>query len=132
MEIEGQRVLREFDIIERFFREKAPLSAEVVCGIGDDAAVIDIPAGYQSVLTVDTLVEKIHFPTKTDPEDLGHKSLAVSLSDIAAMGATPKTALLAITLPKATEAWFSAFSTGFFEEAKKYDVALIGGNLTKG
>jgi thiamine-monophosphate kinase len=84
------------------------------------------------VTTVDTLVENIHFPSAAKSSDLGHKSLAVSLSDIAAMGAIPRSALLALTLPSADEAWLQAYAQGFFALAKQYQVDLIGGNITRG
>lgn len=125
-------MLHEFEIIERFFHQPSYFSAGVVVGVGDDAAVVEIPAGFQVVTTMDTLVETIHFPVSATPDDIGYKSLAVSLSDIAAMGAIPRSALLALTLPSADEAWLSAFAAGFFSLAKQHRVDLIGGNITRG
>ncbi len=123
--------LTEFQIIERYFTKPA-LSRTVVKSVGDDAAVVAIPVGYEWVTSVDTLVESVHFPRETSAEDIGYKALAVNLSDLAAMGAEPVSALLAITLPKADEHWLESFARGFFSLAEQSRVDLIGGDATRG
>lgn len=125
-------MLDEFDIIEQFFHADSHFSDTVKIGVGDDAAVFEVPIDYDNVVTVDTLVENVHFPIDADPEDLGYKSLAVSLSDIAAMGAKPTNALLVLVLPKADEVWLQAYAKGFFNLARQFSVDLIGGNITRG
>ena len=101
----------EFRLIERFFRRDSK-SSEVVVGIGDDGAVVKIDANKQTVLVTDTLVAGVHFPERTDPQDLGYKLLAVNLSDLAAMGAMPNWFLLNLVMPDANESWLQGFSTG--------------------
>ena len=124
--------LTELTIIKNYFHRLRKQAKNVVVGIGDDAAVIEIPKGQQVVISVDTLVEGVHFPINTPPRDLGHKALAVSLSDIASMGAIPHTALLALTIQKTNEIWLKAFAEGFFSLADRYQVSLIGGDVTQG
>ena len=122
----------EFDIIRRYFEHHGPTRGDVALGIGDDAALLVPPAGQQLAVSVDTLVAGVHFPVQTAPEAIGHKSLAVNLSDLAAMGAEPSWATLALTLPTADEAWLAAFCAGFFALAREYGVALVGGDTTHG
>lgn len=124
-------VVNEFELIERFFR-RAPRNADVRVGIGDDGAVIAPAAGMEYVLSVDMLVEGRHFTADADPARLGHKVLAVNLSDLAAMGALPRFALLAGALPDPDPAWLTAFMRGFDALADQYDVELIGGDTTRG
>ena len=124
--------ISEFEIIERYFRQVRPLRNDVVLGIGDDAALLQMPAGYQLVVAVDTLVAGRHFPQHTDTFDIGYKSLAVNLSDLAAMGASPAWATLSLTLPEADERWLEAFAEGFFQLATQYRVDLVGGDTTRG
>ena len=124
--------LSEIDIIEQLFNRLTPLPPNVVVGMGDDAAVINVPLGHQLVTTIDSLVANVHFFEEVSPLDLGHKALAVNLSDLAAMGAEPNTALLSLTLPEADERWLTRFIAGFFALADYYKVALIGGDLTRG
>jgi thiamine-monophosphate kinase len=126
--------LGEFDLIKRYFTQVANNSnnAGVSIGIGDDCAILDIPEGYQLAVTTDSLVAGVHFFEDVSAYRLGYKSLAVNLSDLAAMGATPKWVSLAITLPNVDEAWLSEFSQGFFELANKSNISLIGGDTTKG
>ncbi|MDX5374913.1 MAG: thiamine-phosphate kinase [Gammaproteobacteria bacterium] len=121
----------EFDLIERYFR---PLGqgAGVALGIGDDTAILDPGPGCQLLVTVDTLVAGVHFPEGATPPDIGYKTLAVSLSDIAAMGGTPRWATLALTLPSADETWLAAFARGLGEACSVYGVALVGGDTTRG
>ena len=121
----------EFRLIERFFRRDSS-SPEVVVGIGDDGAVVKSEANEQTVLVTDTLVAGVHFPERTTPQDLGYKLLAVNLSDIAAMGATPTWFLLNLVLPDANEIWLEEFSTGLFSLAGEYGVELIGGDTARG
>jgi len=124
--------ISEFEIIERYFRQVRPLRNDVVLGIGDDAALLQVPSGYQLVVAVDTLVADRHFPQHIDAFDIGYKSLAVNLSDLAAMGASPAWATLALTLPEADEQWLKAFAEGFFQLATQYRVDLVGGDTTRG
>ena len=123
--------LSEFSIIETYFRRQNN-AKRVIAGIGDDAAVIEIPTNKQIVISIDTLVKNIHFSADTLPRDLGYKSLAVNLSDMAAMGAKPETALLALTLETADKKWLEDFSEGFFSLAEQYGVSLVGGDITEG
>ena len=123
--------LGEFELIQRFFSWPSGRS-DVSVGIGDDTAVVDVPAGQQLVVTTDTLVEGVHFPAHTSPFDTGHKSLAVSLSDLAAMGARPRWFTLALTLPKVDENWLSGFSSGLRTLAEQQNIVLVGGDTTKG
>jgi len=122
----------EFDLIERYFKGLTEQPDNVSCGIGDDAAIISIPAGDELAISTDTLVENIHFPENTSAFDIGYKSLAVNLSDMAAMAAAPRWATLSLTLPNYAHDWLSEFSRGFSELAGRYEVALIGGDMTRG
>jgi len=122
----------EFDIIKHYFQRVSKLSEGVSLGIGDDCAILDIPEGYQLAVTTDSLVSGIHFFEDVDAYRLGYKSLAVNLSDLAAMGATAKWVSLAITLPEVNETWLAEFCRGFFTLADKYNVTLVGGDTTKG
>ncbi|MDP1951934.1 MAG: thiamine-phosphate kinase [Nitrosomonas sp.] len=123
----------EFDIIRHYFSRPAP---SAVLGIGDDAALIATTAEKELAISTDTLVSGQHFFADTDPYKLGYKSLAVNLSDMAAMGATPRWATLAITLPRSlldeNEAWLAKFADGFFDLARVHQVELIGGDTTCG
>jgi thiamine-monophosphate kinase len=119
----------EFEIIERYFKKKMKQTA---LGVGDDAAMINVQKNYQLAISSDMLVENTHFLKNTNPSHLGWKSLAVNLSDIAAMGASPKWATLSISLPKINHAWLKKFSEGFFKCADKFGIDLIGGDTTKG
>jgi thiamine-monophosphate kinase len=123
--------MNEFELIERFFR-RAPRDAAVRVAIGDDAAVVTPAPGKELAFSVDMLVEGRHFLPDVDPAALGHKTLAVNLSDMAAMGATPRWALLAGALPDNDERWLAAFAGGLFALAERFDVALIGGDTTRG
>jgi thiamine-monophosphate kinase len=122
-------MIGEFGIIERFFTRPAA-RADVVLGVGDDAAVLDV-RGLAAV-TVDTLVAGVHFPEGIAPQLLGYRAAAVNLSDLAAMGAEPRWATLALTLPEADEAWLDGFSRGLFELLDRHAVSLVGGNLARG
>jgi len=104
----------------------------VILGIGDDAAVLELPRGSQLVAAVDTVVAGRHFPHGTDARSVGHRALAVNLSDLAAMGATPAWATLALTVPGADAAWLGPFSAGLLDLAHEHGVALVGGDTTCG
>lgn len=124
--------LTEFEIINRFFHRKIRNSARFPLGVGDDAALISAPPDHELATSVDTLVAGVHFDSHAKAGDLGYKSLAVSLSDLAAMGAQPAAVLLALTLPEADERWLQDFSRDFFQLADTFQVELIGGNITRG
>ncbi|TAN69612.1 MAG: thiamine-phosphate kinase [Methylobacter sp.] len=124
--------LSEFSLIQRFFTKQRITNPSTRLGIGDDCALLSIPEGFELVVTTDTMVENVHFFAGTDPELLGHKLLAVNLSDLAAMGAKPISVTLALTLPKVDESWLTAFAQGFLNLAKRYSVDLIGGDTTSG
>jgi thiamine-monophosphate kinase len=124
--------MTEFNIIEKYFNIKQNKRPDVVLGIGDDAAILECPPGQQLLLTTDTLVENTHFFSYTDPYTIGYRSLAVNLSDLAAMGATPAWALLSLVLSEFNDDWLTNFSAGFFNLLKQYQMNLIGGNLAKG
>lgn len=124
----------EFELIARHFTRPRPHSqaAGTVLGVGDDAALIRPQPGEEIAISTDMLVAGTHFLPDTDPQDLGWKTLAVNVSDLAAMGATPRWALLAASLPSADEAWVAAFAKGFFECAEKFELDVIGGDTTRG
>jgi thiamine-monophosphate kinase len=124
--------LGEFELIKRFFADAGPRCEDVILGIGDDAALVRVPDGTELVVTVDTIVSGVHFPPETPAQDIGYRALAVNLSDIAAMGAMPAWATLALTLPAADERWLEEFCAGFFSLARAHDVTLIGGDTTSG
>ena len=121
----------EFDLIKRYFSRKS-LQNEVILSVGDDCAITSISAGYQLAITTDTLVEGTHFLPSISPADLAYKSVAVNLSDLAAMGATPTWMSLALTLPEIKEAWLAEFSQSLFAILDRYSMSLIGGDTTKG
>jgi thiamine-monophosphate kinase len=123
--------MAEFELIEKFFKNNGGRS-DVALGIGDDCAIVEVPQKHQLAVTTDTLVSGVHFPSDTSPFDIGYKSLAVNLSDLSAMGATPAWVTLALTMPEANENWLKEFCRGFFELAKRFGVELIGGDLTRG
>lgn len=119
----------EFALIDRYFRRP---TRHTVLGVGDDGALIHPSSGCELVVSTDMLVAGTHFLPNADPADLGWKVLAVNVSDMAAMGAQPKWALLAAALPAATESWIEKFAAGFFACADEFSVDVIGGDTTKG
>jgi len=121
--------LTEFELIERYFRRP---TRNAVLGVGDDAALIAPSPGFEIAATVDMLLEGRHFFAGAEAEALGHKTLAVNLSDLAAMGAMPRWALLALALPSVDEGWLAAFARGFFALADAHGVDLVGGDTTRG
>ncbi|MGA2778800.1 MAG: thiamine-phosphate kinase [Steroidobacteraceae bacterium] len=127
--------LGEFDLIARFFmRGGARVSAQdgVLLGIGDDAALLRVPDGADLVVAVDTIVAGRHFPVGADARSIGHRALAVNLSDLAAMGANPAWATLALTMPNPDPSWLEGFAAGLWALADRHAVALVGGDTTGG
>lgn len=121
----------EFEIIRRYFNRDTQLSG-VVVGIGDDGAVLAADCSKQQVQVIDTLIEGVHFPSATNPADIAYRAVAVNLSDIAAMGAVPRWMTLALTLENASEQWLQEFASGLFAAADEHNVALVGGDTTRG
>ena len=125
--------MNEFEIIEHYFKPKLlDNQQELKLGIGDDAAVIDIPQDEELVVSIDTLVEGVHFLKDTSPKDIANKSLLVNLSDIAAMGAEPRWITLSLTLPENDLDWLEKFSVQLNKLLTMYSISLIGGDITKG
>jgi len=126
--------MNEFQLIQQFFqREQAENpAAGVVLGIGDDCALLQMPAGKQLAVSVDTLVADVHFPADAEPELIAERALRTNLSDLAAMGAEPLWFTLALTLPQADEEWLRSFSRGLFRCAREFGIALVGGDTTSG
>ncbi len=131
--------LGEFELIRRYFarsgfagKGSAAIGSGVLLGIGDDAALLDIPEGADLVVSVDTIVAGRHFPEGADARSIGHRALAVNLSDMAAMGAAPAWATLALTIPRADSEWLEKFAAGFLDLADAHSVALVGGDTTRG
>ena len=122
-------MLSEFELIAKYF---TPTVANAVLGVGDDCALFRVSPGCELAVSTDTLVSGTHFFPDADAEKLGHKALAVNLSDLAAMGALPRYVLLALTLPKVDEPWLAQFSRGFLRLASEFGVELIGGDTTRG
>jgi thiamine-monophosphate kinase len=122
----------EFALIEKFFANQGVDRADVRLGIGDDAAVTTLHGDYELVIATDSICAGTHFPAGTPPEALGHRCLAVNLSDLAAMGAEPLWCTLVLSLPSAEADWLAAFANGFFDLARRFDVALIGGDTVRG
>lgn len=122
-------MLSEFDIVARYF---SPPTTHTLLAGGDDAALVAVRPGMELVVSTDLLVSGRHFFTDAQPYGVGHKALAVNLSDLAAMGAVPRWATLSLALPGADQAWLESFARGFLDLAKAYDVDLIGGDTTRG
>jgi thiamine-monophosphate kinase len=122
----------EFELIGRHFTGRGARREDVLAGVGDDGAVVVPPPGAELVLALDTLVDGVHFPAGFDARFVGHRALAVNLSDLAAMGAEPAWALLGLTIPSPDEHWLAGFSAGFDALARRHGVALVGGDTTRG
>ena len=120
----------EFELIRRWFT-RAPCHPGVILGVGDDGALLAHEAGRELAVTTDALVAGVHFFPDADPEALGHKALAVNLSDLAAMGAEPRWFTLALSLPVADEAWLAAFARGLWRLAEAAGIDLVGGDTTR-
>ncbi|MGV8942116.1 MAG: thiamine-phosphate kinase [Lysobacter sp.] len=123
--------MAEFDLIDRI-RSRVPTRGDVVLGIGDDAAIVQLPAGRQLVVCTDTLNAGVHFPLDTAAADIGWKALAVNLSDLAAMAAEPAWCTLSLSMPDDDPVWLDGFLDGFLGLAAQHGVALIGGDTTRG
>jgi thiamine-monophosphate kinase len=124
--------LGEFDLIARYFARPVPAGrGDIALAVGDDCALLDPSPGEQWAVSTDTLVESVHFLPSADPAALGHKALAVNLSDLAACGAEPRCFFLALALPKVDEAWLEAFSGGMFALADAHRCVLAGGDTTR-
>lgn len=126
--------MNEFALIEAYFKHLGADSGAPACdmGIGDDCALLSVPSGYQLVVSSDTLIRGVHFPESTPAYDIGYKALAVNLSDLAAMGATPAWFSLCITLPEFDEQWLGQFCHGIDTLVRSTPIRLIGGDTTKG
>jgi thiamine-monophosphate kinase len=124
--------LTEFQSIRDYFSKQTVQRPDVKLGIGDDCALLSVPENKVLAVSVDIMVSGVHFPEQTAAEDIGYKSLAVSLSDLASMGAEPAWVTLAITTPAMDEAWLTDYCRGFFSLANAYGVQLVGGDTTHG
>ncbi len=124
--------MNEFELIKRFCSYQTVRRSDVTIGTGDDCAIVEVPQGYQLAITTDTLIAGVHFPLTTSAYDIGYKALAVNLSDLAAMGASPAWITFALTQSNSDEKWFDELAQGFFALATRYNVQLIGGDLTHG
>lgn len=124
--------MREFELIDWIRAHHTHTRSDVRLGMGDDAAILQVPAGHELIVSTDTSVAGVHFPHGTSAADIGWKSLAVNLSDLAAMAATPAWVSLALTLPSIDERWLAEFFSGFQALAAAHDLALIGGDTTRG
>jgi len=122
----------EFQLINQYFASQTMQRKDVLLGIGDDCAIVQPTLGKQIAVTTDTLVAGVHFPLTTAPRAIGHKVLAVSLSDLAAVGAEPAWVSVALTMPEVDHHWLAEFSAGLCELCEFYNVQLIGGDTTKG
>ena len=122
----------EFAIIEQYFTGIGKTAATTRLGIGDDAAVVEVPHGQQLVVCMDTLIAGRHFPQDTSPADIAYKSLAVNLSDLAAMGASPAWFQMSLTLDKDDPHWLSQFADGLKQTADNFGLQLIGGDTCRG
>ena len=124
--------LTEFEFIECYITNASTPRNDVVLSAGDDAAIVNVPADQSLVITVDSMIEGRHFLPDTPAHALGYRLLAVNLSDLAAMGANPAWATLALTIPELETKWLDDFFQGFYDLARRYNIALIGGNTAKG
>lgn len=126
--------MAEFALIDRIRARLPPARDDVLLGIGDDAALLRVPAGMALAVATDTLNAGVHFPHAATPAAIGWKALAVNLSDLAAMGATPAwcTLSLSLPLPQADAAWLDGFLDGFLALAREHGLALVGGDTTRG
>lgn len=124
--------LSEFELIKRYFARHDSYRDDVVLGVGDDAAIVRPAAGSHLVIAADVLNEDVHFPASTQPSAIGHKALAVNLSDLASMGAIPRWFTMTLSLPSAEEGWLSEFASGLFGLADQFQVDLVGGDTVRG
>lgn len=124
--------MNEFSLIEHFFKNRAIARPDVAYGIGDDAACLTVPPGMQVLVSTDTLVAGVHFLDSWDAYDIAYKAVMVNVSDMAAMAAEPCWLSLALTLPELNTDWLARFSQGLHEALKPFNIALIGGDITRG
>jgi len=124
--------LAEFSLIEKYFSALGAPRADVLLGVGDDAAQLSVPPNMSLITAVDTMVAGVHFPDNTCSDDIGYKLLAVNLSDLAAMGAEPAWFTLALTLPESDESWLAGFAEGISGLALQHGIQLVGGDTTRG
>jgi len=124
--------LNEFSLIKRYFVDIGDTRITTKLSQGDDAAVIEVPAGMQAVMSMDTLINGVHFPLNTSAADIAYKSLAVNLSDLAAMAATPAWFMLSLSLPDNNESWLHEFSSSLKEVAETFQLELVGGDTCRG
>ncbi len=130
--VENLKTLGEFGLIDRIANHPSPETSKVICGIGDDCAVYGVEGGRVRLVTTDMMVESTHFLSATPPEGLGHKILAVSLSDIAAMGGTPTDAVISLAIPPDLDpGYIERLYHGLYASADRFSVALIGGDTTR-
>jgi thiamine-monophosphate kinase len=122
----------EFELIHRYFSRLGVARADVLLGVGDDAAILRAADDADLVAAVDTIVSGRHFPEGSEARSIGHRALAVNLSDLAAMGASPAWAMLSLTLPRTEPDWLEAFARGFGDLARAHEVMLVGGDTTAG
>jgi len=122
----------EFEIIKRYFSSRIIDNENIILGIGDDAAVVSTPENKELVVSIDTLISGVHFPSQTSAADVAYKALAVNLSDLAAMGASPAWFTLALTLPELDHQWLEEFSESLFDISSAYHIPLLGGDTTRG
>ncbi|HEB55025.1 MAG TPA: thiamine-phosphate kinase [Gammaproteobacteria bacterium] len=122
----------EFEIINRYFASQTVAGENIILGIGDDAAIVSIPADKQLVVSMDSLISGVHFPVQTSAADIAWKALAVNLSDLAAMGARPAWFTLALSLPEVDHNWLAAFSESLADISSTYGIPLVGGDTTRG
>ncbi|HEY6529929.1 MAG TPA: thiamine-phosphate kinase [Cellvibrionaceae bacterium] len=127
-----KETVSEFALIQRYFAALTPPSSSVELGIGDDCALLRVPSDHSLAVSIDTQVEGVHFPIAAEAEQIGSRVACCALSDLAAMGATPLWATLALTLPNADAAWLEAFSRGLGTVLKRFNIALVGGDTTQG
>jgi thiamine-monophosphate kinase len=122
----------EFSVIQNYFQSLTAPREDVVFGIGDDCACVEVPLGQQLLISTDTLIAGVHFPLATTPHAIGYKAAMVNMSDLAAMGGMPCWASLALTMPEVNTTWLAQFAQGLKDALNPYQVALIGGDTTRG
>ena len=124
--------MNEFSLIERYFADTGSSKYPAILSQGDDAAVVEVPDGMQAVMSMDTLISGVHFPAQTNAVNIASKALAVNLSDLAAMAATPAWFLLSLSIPDFDETWLQDFSDSLKSSAERYRIELIGGDTCRG
>lgn len=125
-------ISQEYNLINRYFNRNRKIRQDVICGIGNECAILSVNKTRWIATSTDTLIEGVHFLPNINPADLGYKSLAINLSDLAAIGAKPAWLLLSLTMPKINETWMTSFSDSLFQELEYYGMQLVGGDITRG